>query len=296
MPTKSNRSTPGTGGVLIMAKDLGNGTNGLGGQIAIVTGGGRGLGRAFAQALAKAGAIVAITDRTEAELKETLSLIEETGGRATAFTADVTDRSAMAQVVGEVEKTLGPIDILVNNAAVLTPLGYDWEVDLNEWWRSMEINVRGPYLCMQLVLPGMMARRSGRIVNVTSGAAYEIHPYGTVYCTSKAALTQLTNHLAAGVKEYGISVFALAPGGSTAMIEILATSANVPKEINARFQEALVDGGRTQESVQMLMFLLSGQADSLTGRHISHTDSIDELLRRTHEIVQHDLYTLRRHT
>lgn len=279
-----------------MAIELGNKTDGLGGQVAIVTGGGRGLGRAYAQALAKAGATLAITDRTEAELKETVELIEETGGIATAFTADVTDRSAMAQVIDEVETKFGPVDILVNNAAVITPLGYDWEVDLDDWWRTMEINVRGPYLCMQLVLPGMMTRRRGRIVNCTSGAAYGIHPYGTAYVTSKAALSQLTNHMAAGVKEYGISIFALAPSGSTAMIKILATSANVPEQINAHFAEALVDGGRTQESVQMLLFLLSGQVDSLTGRHISRSDSIDELLRRTNEIVGDDLYTLRRRT
>jgi NAD(P)-dependent dehydrogenase (short-subunit alcohol dehydrogenase family) len=282
--------------VFNMTVDPDNKSDRLDGQVAIITGGGRGLGRAFAQALAKAGASVAITARTEAELAETVDLIEEAGGRATAFTADVTDRSAMARVIDEVETKFGPVDILVNNAAVLTPLGYDWEVDLDDWWRTMEINVRGPYNCTQLVLPGMMARRRGRIVNVTSGAAYEIHSYGTAYCVSKAALTQMTNLVAAGVKEYGISVFTLAPSGSTAMTKILATSANVPEQINAHFQGALVDGGRTQESVQMLMFLLSRQADSLAGRHISHTDSIDELLRRTHEIVEHDLYTLRLRT
>jgi NAD(P)-dependent dehydrogenase (short-subunit alcohol dehydrogenase family) len=268
----------------------------LDGQVAIITGGGRGLGRAFAQALAKAGASVAITARTEAELTETVDLIEEAGGRATAFTADVTDRSAMARVIDEVEREFGPLDILVNNAAVITPFGCDWEVDLDDWWRTMEINVRGPYLCMQLVLPSMMARRRGRIVNCTSGAAYGINPHGTAYITSKAALSQLTNQVAVGVKEYGISVFALAPSGSTAMVELLATSPNMSEQVNAHFQKLLVDGGRTQESVQMLMFLLSGQADSLTGRHISRSDSIDELLRRTDEIVEHDLYTLRRRT
>jgi NAD(P)-dependent dehydrogenase (short-subunit alcohol dehydrogenase family) len=279
-----------------MAIDPNKRTVRLDGQIAVVTGGGRGLGRAFAQALATAGATVAITARTEVELSETLSLVEGKGGSATAFTADVTDRSAMAQTIDTVEKEFGQIDILVNNAAVVTPLGYDWEVDLGEWWNTMETNVRGPYLCTQLVLPGMMARRRGRIVNVSSIAAHTVHPYGTAYCVSKAALTQLTNLLAAGVKEHGISVFAFAPSGSTAMVETLAKSTNVPEQVNNSFREALVDGGRTQGSAEMLMFLLSGQADSLTGRHISHTDSIDELLRRAEEIVERDLYTLRLRT
>jgi NAD(P)-dependent dehydrogenase (short-subunit alcohol dehydrogenase family) len=280
-----------------MAIDPGNTTNGFSGQTAIVTGGGRGLGRGYAQALAKAGASVAITARTEADLNETMSLLKGTGGRAMAFTADVTDRSAMERVVDEVEQTFGAVDILVNNAAVVTPLGYDWEVDLDEWWHTMDINVRGPYLCTQLVLPGMMARRRGRIINVTSGAAHGMHPYGTAYCASKAALIQMTNLLAAAAQQYGITLFSLAPGAPTAMVEILATSPKVPEAVNAYFREFLGDSSdKVQESAQMLMFLLSGQADSLTGRYIDQTAPIEEMVSRTDEIVQNDLYTLRLRT
>ena len=275
-----------------MTNNASSRTDGLIGQVAIVTGGGRGLGRAFAQALAKAGSLVAITARTEAELDETERLINESGGTVLPFIADVTDRPAMEQVVEKVEHQLGAVDILVNNAAVLTPVGYDWEVDAEEWWRTMEINVRGPFLCTQIVLPRMMARRKGRIVNVTSGAAYGMFPYGTAYCTSKIALSRMTNLLAEAVKEHGITVFALAPGGPSAMTEILATSPNVPQEINALFRNDLEAFHETDASVQMLLFLLSGQADMLTGRHISYTDSIDDLLHRTDEILRDDLYTL----
>ncbi|MBI3943182.1 MAG: SDR family NAD(P)-dependent oxidoreductase [Chloroflexi bacterium] len=144
----------------------------LNGQVAIVTGGGRGLGQAFAQALAAAGVKVAITARTGAQLDETVRLIEHAGGVVMAFTTDVTDRPAMKQVLATVEQQFGPLDILVNNAAVITPLGYDWEIDPDEWWRTLEINLRGPFECTHMVLPGMMARRKGRIINVTSGAAY----------------------------------------------------------------------------------------------------------------------------
>ncbi len=281
-----------------MNTESSNTTDDLSGQVAVVTGGGRGLGRAFAQSLAAAGAKVALTARTASQLNETVLLIEGTGGTAMAFPADVTDRTAMEHVIAEVEARLGPVDILVNNAAVITPLGHDWEVDPNEWWRAMEINIRGPFLCTQLVLPQMITRRRGRIINISSGASYahntNIFPYGIAYCASKAALDRMTNLQAVAVKEYGISIFALAPGGPTAMIEILATSPNVPEEVNLLFREGLEDESGIAESAQMLMFLASGQADQLTGCHISVTDSIDDLLQRTKEILRDDLYTIRR--
>ena len=103
----------------------------------------------------------------------------------------------MEQVVSSVTEEFGPVDILVNNAAIVTPLGYDWDIDPDAWWHTMEINLRGAYLCAHLVLPAMMQRRSGRIINVTSVAAHQVHPYATAYCTSKAALSQWTNLLAA---------------------------------------------------------------------------------------------------
>lgn len=268
-------------------------TNDLSGQVAIITGGGRGLGRAFAQAIAKAGGSVAVIARTEEQLQETVRLIEETGGTAIAFAIDVTDASAMASVVAAVEQRLGQIDILINNAAVLTPLGNDWEIDPMEWWRTLEINVLGPFLATQAVLPGMMARQAGRIVNVSSGAGHTVHPYATAYCTSKAALTHMTNLLAAGVKEFGISVFALDPLGPTAMAELLATSAKVPTEMNTAFRKFVDEATGLTESVSMLMFMLSGRADGLNGRQFSWGDSPDELLRRKDDIVRDDLYTLR---
>lgn len=276
------------------SKELKRTPGSLDGQVALITGGGRGLGRAFAQALAAAGVKVAVTARTERELAETHALITETGGTVRVFSADVTDRHTMEQVVDCVAEEFGPVDILVNNAAILTPLGYDWDIDPDTWWRTLEINLRGAYLCAHLVLPAMMQRRSGRIINVTSGAAHHGVPFGTAYCTSKAALSQWTNMLAAAVQEHGINVFALAPAGATAMLHTLATSPNVPQEVNAYFQAAFEQGDSwIQDSVRLLMALVSGQADRLTGRHLSHDDSTDDLLRRTDEIIEKDLYTLR---
>jgi NAD(P)-dependent dehydrogenase (short-subunit alcohol dehydrogenase family) len=261
-------------------------------QVVLITGGGRGLGRAFAQSLADAQANVIVTARSEDELKTTVQIIKEKGGTAICFQADVTDRSRMTSIVMEVERQFGHVDILINNAAVLTPLGFDWEVDAEEWWRTFEINVRGPFICTQAVLPGMMARRKGKIINITSVAAHTVHPYGTAYCASKAALSHMTHLFAESAREYDISVFALSPGGPTAMVEILATSPIVSQELSESARATLRDGSGVKESVEMLMFLLSGKADALTGRHISFWDSKDELLRRSDEIITNDLYTL----
>ena len=116
----------------------------LTGQVALVTGGGRGLGRAFAIALAKAGARVAVTARTAEPLAQTVAMVERAGGRALAIPGDVSAPDAVAHVVRTAESQLGMVDILVNNAGAVGPLGYDWEVDLEDWWRTFEINVRAP--------------------------------------------------------------------------------------------------------------------------------------------------------
>ena len=136
----------------------------LSGQVMIVTGGGRGIGRVVAQALAHAGAAVAVIARSTDQLAETVNLIQEAGGRAVAFAGDVTDAGAVQQMVADVGDRLGPVDLLVNNAGVSGPVGPAWEVDAEEWWRCMDVNLRGPYLCARAVLPGMVAAISSAVV------------------------------------------------------------------------------------------------------------------------------------
>jgi NAD(P)-dependent dehydrogenase (short-subunit alcohol dehydrogenase family) len=143
----------------------------LTGQIAIVTGGGRGLGRVMAQELAAAGAAVAVVGRSQLHLDETVSELEKAGARALAVAADVTDRLAVERMVQQVEQQLGALDVLVNNAGISGTIGPVWKADPDAWWQVMEINVRGAFLCARAVLPGMIARKRGRIINVASGAA-----------------------------------------------------------------------------------------------------------------------------
>ena len=175
-PTLSRRRL-----VTLTTTDTGHTPVDLAGQVALVTGGGRGLGRAFALGLAKAGASVAVTARTAVPLAETVEIIERAGGRALAIPGDVAESGAAAHVVSTAESRLGPLDILVNNAGVMGPVGYDWNVDPEDWWRTFEVNMRGPFLCARAVLPGMLARRRGRLVNISSGAAFNRLPQMAVY-------------------------------------------------------------------------------------------------------------------
>jgi NAD(P)-dependent dehydrogenase (short-subunit alcohol dehydrogenase family) len=267
----------------------------LGGQVALVTGGGRGLGRAFALALAGAGAHVAVTGRGAAPLAETVALVEQAGGRALAAAGDAADPDAVARVVSTVESRLGPVDLLVNNAGVIGPAGRDWETDPADWWRTFETNVRGPFLCARAVLPGMLVRRRGRIVNISSGGAYNRLPQLTAYCATKAALTQWTHCLAVDTRAHGIAVFALGPGFvRTPMGDHLATAPDLPQETQDFFH-ALVNEGRDTplaRGAQLLLFLASGRADALSGRFISAQDDEEALVRRADEIRRDNLHVL----
>ena len=266
----------------------------LTGQVALVTGGGRGLGRAFAVELAKAGASVGITARTQSQVDETVKLVEASGGQAVAFAADVTDKVAMEKVVASLEERFGPVDILVNNAGLITPLGNDWELDADEWWQTFNINVHGPYICIRAVMPSMMAQGNGRIINISSIGAHTVHPYATAYCASKAAISHFTNCLAPALKEHGIGVFALAPMGPTTMHELLANEPNRSPELRERSRRLMEEGQPMMDSsVRMLMYLVSGKGDALAGSHISWDDSEDELTSRVDAIEKDDLYALR---
>src|SRR3954447_7801062 len=162
------------GGSVMTAHDCArSGANPFGrlhGGVALVTGAGRGIGQVVATALAAAGASVALLARSAAELAATAELIEDAGGVAATAVADVTDAAGVAAAVAGLRRQLGPVDVLVNNAGILGPIGPLWEVDGDDWWTTMDVNVRGLVRCSQLVLPEMVARGRGRIINVTSEA------------------------------------------------------------------------------------------------------------------------------
>ncbi|MBB5448979.1 SDR family NAD(P)-dependent oxidoreductase [Paraburkholderia sp. Kb1A] len=181
-------------------------------RVALVTGGSRGIGRAISIALASAGAAVAVNYRQrENDAADVVAEIERAGGRAIAVCADVSVADDVEAMIAEVENRLGLIDVLVNNAGTATIVDIDDLVEA-EFDRTLAVNLKSAFLCTQAVLPGMRARRWGRIVNVSSAAARGPGLVGVHYNASKAGLEGLTRGYAARLAREGITVNAVAPG------------------------------------------------------------------------------------
>jgi NAD(P)-dependent dehydrogenase (short-subunit alcohol dehydrogenase family) len=272
----------------------------LGGQVAVVTGGGSGLGREIARQLAAAGAGVAVIARSRDPLAATVALIEDAGGRAFAVAADVTDRAAVEEAVESIEQHLGPIDLLVNNAGTSGPVAPMWEADPDQWWAAVETNFRGAFLCCWAVLPGQIARKAGRIVNVTSNAGVYRWPYLSAYATSKAAVIKLTENLAVETKKHGVKLFSINPGmlraGMTESLLEAEVPADSPVALVAEWFKQEMESGQEvplERGAELITFVASGGADALSGRYFSVYDDVHDLIGRAASIRRDDLYTLR---
>ena len=242
--------------------------------VALVTGGGRGIGANIARELADAGMRVAASARSRDEVE---AVAEETGGLAVV--ADVSQRADVERMVSEVESELGPIDLLVANAGRNVAEPNAWEVDPDDWWNVLEVNVLGVYLCCRAVIPGMLDRGGGRIVITGSGAAYLQRSGGTAYSTSKAAVWRFGNVLADQL-DGRIPVFVMSPGlVRTEMTKRAPEDAPwTPPECAPRLVRALA----------------SGRFDRLSGRYLhAEHDPPEGLERRIDEILANDLNAIR---
>ena len=201
-----------------------------------------------------------------------------------------------------VEEELGPVDLLVNNAAVAGQGGLMWENDPDEWALCMDVNLRGPYLCSRSVLPGMITRNRGRIITTASGVGLSgLWPcsYVPAYSISKCAVIRFSEILADQTKEHGISAFAINPGFvRTAMTEAQAESPVDDKWLRGWFKTSLAAGHDIlpERAAELVLFLASSRADVLTGCYIDVVDNVEEMVRRAEEIQEKQLYTLRLRT
>jgi NAD(P)-dependent dehydrogenase (short-subunit alcohol dehydrogenase family) len=268
-------------------------------QVALVTGGSRGLGKAFAQALAAKGARVAITARSEDELKVTAKEIADAGGQVVALPADVTDEAIVARVVRDVEEEFGPITLLINNAGRLRAFGVVGEVDPSSWWQEIETNLRGPFFYCHAVLPGMRTRRKGRIINVTSGAGLDAKPTVSAYGVSKTALIRLSETLALETASDGIKVFAIHPGTvRTPMTRYAHDAAEVTEqasEVQQYFRQLFAEGADTpiERPVELILKLAAGEADTLSGCYIDVEDDLETLVKQRSIHAEPEYRTLR---
>jgi 3-oxoacyl-[acyl-carrier protein] reductase len=264
------------------------------GQTAIVTGGGRGIGKEIALGLAHAGANVAITGRTVSALEETVREIEVLGVKALAFPADVTDIEAMKRLVGDTEAKLGSVDVMVSNAAIEGPLGPMWEVDNAQWEYCLRTNVMGGFNCAQAVLPGMTARRKGRIVFVGSGGGLFAVPYDTGYSVTKAALIRLCEGISIETEAYGVTCFVIHPGVVHTGMSDYCLDTDAGRKWLPAYAEALERGATPIEwASELTNFLVSGAADGLSGCFISVNDDYRDMASRAQEIKAGDMHTLR---
>ena len=239
-------------------------------MLAIVTGGGRGIGANIARKLAEDGWDVVVAARSRDQVD---AVAAEIGGRAVAL--DVTDREAVERTVTEA----GPVGLLVANAGIANHDGATWKVEPEDWWRTFEVNVLGVHLCCRAVIPGMLARGSGRIVITGSGAAYLPGQSHTAYPASKAAVCRYGEVLA-GELAGRIPVFFFSPG----LVQTDLTSSApddapwTPPELAPRLVAALA----------------TGRYDALAGRYLhAEHDDVDDLLGRIDEVRERDLNAIR---
>jgi 3-oxoacyl-[acyl-carrier protein] reductase len=259
--------------------------------VAMVTGAGRGIGRATAIALADAGFAVGLVARTRTELETTAAEVKQRGGEQFVAVADVTDTRSVAEAVTGIEQHLSDIDLLVNNAGTMNAIGPVWEVDADDWWTDVKTSLRGTFICCQAVVPGMISRKRGRIVNLTSYAAVRPSPYQSGYSAGKAGVVSLTEALAASLESHGVSAFAVAPAFTdTKMTRTARDSAVAARWLPRLGEHGTVDAAR---SAALITWLAKGFGDVLSGRLVHTLDDVEALVERFDEVLRLDLYAPR---
>jgi NAD(P)-dependent dehydrogenase (short-subunit alcohol dehydrogenase family) len=244
-------------------------TTSLTGRVAIITGAGQGIGRAFAKAFAAEGAIPIIAERYRERGKAVAAEITAAGGQARAVTTDVTDPDSVAAMAKAVEAEFGRVDILINNAAIFSTLEmrpFD-QIALEEWEAVLRVNVTGAFLCARAVVAAMRRAGWGRIINMASGAVTLGRPNYLHYIASKAALDGMTRSLARELGPHGITVNAILPGATFTEIERKTVTPEQKERIIA--MQCIPRPEGPQDLVGTALFLASDAASFLTGQALT---------------------------
>jgi 3-oxoacyl-[acyl-carrier protein] reductase len=270
----------------------------LTGKVAIITGAGRGIGKAISSAYAREQATLVLVSRTLSELKETAEQISRMGNQVLPLKADVSSASDVNDVVETSLEHFNKIDVLVNNAAIVGPIGPLQENDVADWIKTVDVNLVGAFLCCKAVLPTMIRQGAGKIINLSGGGVTGPRARFSAYAASKSAVIGLTSTLAEELKPFNIQVNAISPGAIFSRLHEQVLTAGVSAgekelQVSSRLKQ---EEGSMELPANLAVFLASHESDGLTGRLISavwddwqHLDQ--EKIKR---IMANDVYTLHR--
>jgi NAD(P)-dependent dehydrogenase (short-subunit alcohol dehydrogenase family) len=253
----------------------------LQGKVAIITGGGKGIGKAIAVAFAREGATVVIASRTISSLQQTCKEIIDNGGKATYVQADVSDEKQVQRLVAETIRQFGQVDILVNNSGVSGPTSRVVDMDLAQWNETLAVDLTGSMICAREVLKNMIERRTGTVINVVSEAGRSAdgrsgYPFRAAYCCAKMGLIGLTETLSVEMGEYGIRVNALSPGpivGERIVNVIKKRIAGTGKTFDEIMESLAANNSlkrlaTEEECAAVALFLASDESSAVTGQTI----------------------------
>lgn len=256
------------------------------GQVAVVTGSGRGFGRAIAVGLARAGAAVVVTARSKDEIDETAELIAAAGGRAVAVPGDVTERSDIENLRTVAERELGTVTLAVHNAGVPWPFGPIWYVDPDRWWAAQAVHVRAEMYLIHSLVPTMIERGGGRFIVISSNGGVHIGAYGSGYGVSKSTQIRVAQFLAAEGAEHHVFAFAVHPGNVLTGISDLTMADPDAQRYRPEFVANLTQRKQANEDgssglsacAELCVRLATGAYDGLSGRFLRPDDDLDALL------------------